>query len=293
MARWKELPDSLDQRERQLIVQLRRLKDRSGLSLSALAAKTTYSSSSWERWLNGKKPVPRGAVTELARVCGTDPTRLLVLHEVAEGARQAAPGASGAAVEPEEEPAATTRTAATRTTASRAAASRTVTMRTAALRTATEPRSPGDPPAARRRPRPRLVLGAVAALLVAFGAGTIVGLSWQDDSGGPGQGGPGQQTALAAESYRRGQTYDCDISRKDGGLYAGYSASEQVLLDINHVGWDVVEAQCLLARHGFDPGDIDGVYGEKTKGAAWAFQEKRELARDGIVGPDTWRELRK
>ncbi|MGI5195362.1 helix-turn-helix domain-containing protein [Streptomyces sp. CA-288835] len=283
MARWKELPDSLDQRERQLIVQLRRLKDRSGLSLSALAAKTTYSSSSWERWLNGKKPVPRGAVTELARVCGTDPTRLLVLHEVAEGARQTAPGASGAEAEPKEEPAATTRTAA----------SRTVTMRTSALRMATEPRRSSDPPDVRRRPRPRLVLGAVAALLVAFGAGTIVGLSWQDDSGGPGQGVSGQQTALPAESYRRGQTYDCDISRKDGGLYAGYSASEQVLLDINHVGWDVVEAQCLLARHGFDLGDIDGVYGEETKRAAWAFQEKRKIARDGIVGPDTWRELRK
>lgn len=66
-----------------------------------------------------------------------------------------------------------------------------------------------------------------------------------------------------------------------------------MLLDINHVGWDVVEAQCLLARHGFDPGDIDGVYGEETKSAAWAFQEKRQIARDGIVGPDTWRELRK
>ncbi|MFG2025151.1 peptidoglycan-binding protein [Streptomyces sp. NPDC048825] len=279
MARWKELPDSLDQRERQLIVQLRRLKDRSGLSLAALVAKTTYSSSSWERWLNGKKPVPRGAVTELARVCGTDPTRLLVLHEVAEGARETAPGAAGASgasgAEPEEAPA-TTRTAVART----------VTMRTGALRAATEPRRRSEPPAV--RPRPRLVLAAVAALLVAFGAGTIVGPVWQHDSDGP-----GQQTALAAESYRRGQAYDCDISRKDGGLYAGHSASERVLLDINHVGWDVVEAQCLLARHGFDPGDIDGVYGEKTKSAAWAFQEKRGLALDGIVGPETWRELRK
>ncbi|WP_461066890.1 peptidoglycan-binding protein [Streptomyces pseudoechinosporeus] len=280
MARWKELPDSLDQRERQLVVQLRRLKDRSGLSLSALAAKTTYSSSSWERWLNGKKPVPRGAVTELADVCGTDPTRLLVLHEVAVGARETAPeatgtsGASGA--EPEETPA-----------ASRTAVTRTAAIRTAASRTAVEPRRPSDTGTPAARIRPRLVLGAVAALLVAFGAGMITGLAWQDDDSG------GEQAALAAESYRRGQTYDCDISRKDGGLYAGYSASERVLLDINSIGWDVVEAQCLLARHGFDPGDTDGVYGEKTKSAAYAFQEKHGLALDGIVGPETWQELRK
>src|SRR5262249_47638656 len=84
MTRWKELPAGLDDAERQLVAQLRRLKDRAGLSLAALAAKTSYSSSSWERYLNGKKPVPRGAAEELAEVCGTPAERLLVLHEVAE-----------------------------------------------------------------------------------------------------------------------------------------------------------------------------------------------------------------
>ena len=49
MTRWKELPAGLDDAERQLVAQLRRLKDRAGLSLAALAAKTSYSSSSWER----------------------------------------------------------------------------------------------------------------------------------------------------------------------------------------------------------------------------------------------------
>ncbi|NGO15366.1 helix-turn-helix domain-containing protein [Streptomyces sp. HC44] len=335
MARWKELSDSLDQRERQLVVQLRRLKDRSGLSLAALAAKTTYSSSSWERWLNGKKPVPRGAVTELARVCGTDPTRLLVLHEVAEGARGEASEASGAESEEASAASRTKRTKRTtltsRTTADEpgrgrgfrpgAAASTAAAAGTGAaagtragvgtrtgpgarrgrlLSAATVavrplPGSPGSPGLRRSemsatRPRHRFVLGAAAALLVAFGAGMITGLSWQDDSRDDSG---GQQAAVAADNYRRGQTYDCDISRKDGGLYAGHSASEKALLDINSIGWDVVEAQCLLARHGFDPGDTDGVYGEKTKSAALAFQEKRGIAVDGIVGPDTWRELRK
>ncbi|TPQ21826.1 helix-turn-helix domain-containing protein [Streptomyces sporangiiformans] len=289
MARWKELPDSLDQRERQLVVQLRRLKDRSGLSLAALAAKTTYSSSSWERWLNGKKPVPRGAVTELARVCGTEPTRLLVLHEVAEGAA-AGPGAETGA-----EPCAEPDAGPTVTPGSGSAVEPRTTKTTAgpsimppARPTARVTTRPTDRPSARGpRPRPRLVLGAAAALLVAFGAGMITGLSWQGDGSG------GQQPAPTADAYRRGQAYDCDISRKDGGLYAGHSVSRDVLLDLNSIGWDVVEAQCLLRRHGFDPGGTDGVYGEQTKRAATAFQEKREIGVDGIVGPDTWRELRK
>ncbi|MET8135881.1 peptidoglycan-binding protein [Streptomyces sp. NPDC005251] len=83
MSRWKALPDSLDPQVRQLVVQLRRLKDHSGLNLKSLEAKTGYSKSSWERYLNGRNLPPSQAVEELAQVCGTDPTRLLALHEVA------------------------------------------------------------------------------------------------------------------------------------------------------------------------------------------------------------------
>jgi peptidoglycan hydrolase-like protein with peptidoglycan-binding domain len=36
---------------------------------------------------------------------------------------------------------------------------------------------------------------------------------------------------------------------------------------------------------------IDGVFGDKTDAAARQFQGKVGLAVDGIVGPDTWREL--
>ncbi|GHH84677.1 hypothetical protein GCM10018793_49760 [Streptomyces sulfonofaciens] len=65
---------------------MRRLKDRSGLSLASLQSKTGYSRSSWERYLNGRALPPRKAVEELARVAGGDPARLLVLHEVAQEA---------------------------------------------------------------------------------------------------------------------------------------------------------------------------------------------------------------
>ncbi|GAA4904180.1 helix-turn-helix domain-containing protein [Streptomyces coeruleoprunus] len=67
-----------------LASELRRLRERSGLSLAALATRTAYSKSSWERYLNGKKPVPRRAVEALCALVGEPPGRLLALWELAD-----------------------------------------------------------------------------------------------------------------------------------------------------------------------------------------------------------------
>ncbi|MGW2179075.1 helix-turn-helix domain-containing protein [Streptomyces sp. NPDC001732] len=68
----------------QLAEELRGIRERSGLSLAALAARTPYSKSSWERYLNGKKPAPRQAVEALCALTGTPPGRLLALWELAD-----------------------------------------------------------------------------------------------------------------------------------------------------------------------------------------------------------------
>ncbi|WP_406530963.1 helix-turn-helix domain-containing protein, partial [Streptomyces sp. I8-5] len=68
----------------QLAERLREIRERSGLSLAALAARTPYSKSSWERYLNGKKPVPRQAVEALCALTGTPAGRLLALWELAD-----------------------------------------------------------------------------------------------------------------------------------------------------------------------------------------------------------------
>ncbi|MFE7109274.1 helix-turn-helix domain-containing protein [Streptomyces sp. NPDC057575] len=68
----------------QLAEGLREIRERSGLSLAALAARTPYSKSSWERYLNGKKPAPRRAVLALCELTGTPPGRLLALWELAD-----------------------------------------------------------------------------------------------------------------------------------------------------------------------------------------------------------------
>lgn len=56
-------------------------------------------------------------------------------------------------------------------------------------------------------------------------------------------------------------------------------------------GPDVLEAQRLLRERGFDPGPLDGVYGERTEAAVRAFQAANGLLVDGIVGPATWSRL--
>ncbi|MFD4603532.1 helix-turn-helix domain-containing protein [Streptomyces sp. NPDC058464] len=65
---------------------LREAREETGLSFAALAARTTYSKSSWERYLNGKTLPPRDAVETLAKLSGADPVRLLALWQLADGA---------------------------------------------------------------------------------------------------------------------------------------------------------------------------------------------------------------
>ncbi|MFJ4758494.1 helix-turn-helix domain-containing protein [Streptomyces sp. NPDC088763] len=71
MSAWQPLPEGLPPEVRHFVEQLRLLKDRTGLSLVALGARTAYSKSSWQRYLNATQPPPRQAVVALCRVAGT------------------------------------------------------------------------------------------------------------------------------------------------------------------------------------------------------------------------------
>ncbi|MFG2527217.1 peptidoglycan-binding protein [Streptomyces sp. NPDC048516] len=282
MSRWKGLPESLDHRVRYLIVQLRRLKDHSGLSLAALGARTSYSKSSWERYLNGKKLPPRDAVEALARICEADATRLLALHEVAAQAWHAQ--RPQPVPQPEREP-------------------------VPADQQSTDPRSvavpavPAVPAAAAAAPAGRqvllrpLVLGALTVLVMA-GAVLLVGRLWEDASGIGSSGenavpvvsGPG---AAPTFTHRPGEVFACSVQRRAGALYAGHSRTDTAILARGATGWDVVEAQCLLHRQGYDPGMVDGIVGGKTLRAVKRLQARSGLPTDGIVGPDTWKALRR
>ncbi|MGW3728007.1 helix-turn-helix domain-containing protein, partial [Streptomyces sp. NPDC000851] len=86
MPRWRALPDELDPQVREFTSQLRRLVDRSGLSVAAVADRTGYSKTSWERYLNGRLLAPKGAIVALAEVTGTNPIHLTTMWELAERA---------------------------------------------------------------------------------------------------------------------------------------------------------------------------------------------------------------
>jgi hypothetical protein len=86
MGGWQPLPDDLPPEVRHLVEQLRQLKDRTGLSLVALGARTAYSKSSWHRYLNAGQPPPRQAVAALCRIAGLagpDAERFTVRWELA------------------------------------------------------------------------------------------------------------------------------------------------------------------------------------------------------------------
>ncbi|MFF3840337.1 DUF2690 domain-containing protein [Streptomyces sp. NPDC001930] len=105
MPGWKALPEELDPDLRAFTERLRRLIDRSGLGVTAVAERTGRERSVWDTYLNARQSVPRSAVVALAEVTGSDPAALATDWERAERAwaRTAAPvEAEGGEREPED-----------------------------------------------------------------------------------------------------------------------------------------------------------------------------------------------
>lgn len=71
-----------------------------------------------------------------------------------------------------------------------------------------------------------------------------------------------------------------------GGLQ-GYIWSKYIKRDAYTRGDDIKALQKALKAAGYDPGDIDGIYGLKTLAAVLAFQRAKKLTADGVVGEKT------
>ncbi|MEM8832519.1 MAG: peptidoglycan-binding protein, partial [Cyanobacteria bacterium P01_G01_bin.19] len=71
-----------------------------------------------------------------------------------------------------------------------------------------------------------------------------------------------------------------------------YSVREvSTLLKQGSSGAAVVTLQNKLQEHDFNPGTIDGIFGNDTKKALIAFQKSVGLTPDGIAGKNTWAAL--
>ena len=75
------------------------------------------------------------------------------------------------------------------------------------------------------------------------------------------------------------------------GRTAAVVAPDMPMLYRGCTGDAVKTLQEKLNAKGFDSGNVDGIFGSKTKAAVLAFQKANGLAADGIVGPLTWGKL--
>ena len=69
-GRWRDLPARTTVPEREVVEALRAMKTGTGLSLVELAARTHYSKSSWQRWLNADRLVTEPALRMLCEIAG-------------------------------------------------------------------------------------------------------------------------------------------------------------------------------------------------------------------------------
>ncbi|MEU9451586.1 peptidoglycan-binding protein [Streptomyces sp. NPDC048277] len=252
MARWKELPGGLDPVVVEFVGRLRRLKDGSGLSLPRLAARTGYSASSWERYLNGRLLPPAAAVEALAAVTGADTARLLALHGAAADSWHRDRSADG--TDPD-----------------------------AAPDHGPPPTTVAPSPVQRPVTRLRLYLTAAgAAVAGAVIAGvTVAAVDGQTSA-----------ASAHPVAVARPITYACTYVRKAGSWYAGNSDTRSDALEVDMSGPEVAELQCLLQRAGISPGGVDGNFGPLTESAVITAQKRYHLDIDGQVGPRTWAALR-
>lgn len=65
------------------------------------------------------------------------------------------------------------------------------------------------------------------------------------------------------------------------------------VLKIGSRGSNVMKIQAVLKKIGYDPGVLDGVFGNETKSAVIRFQQNNGLTADGIIGEETYKILNK
>lgn len=283
MSRWKALPVGLDPAAVRLVVELRRVKDASGLTLRQVADRTGYSASSWDRYLGGRLLPPREAVEALAEASRVDPVRLVALCDAAadtwgrQGAVATAALATADVVDQEPDEAGSTVAGgggdapvpATAVTAASRAGDTAVT-------------TPG------LRARRGQLLRQALTIVTSAAAGAVVAILCVQ----PGHNTPDAATNRPVAVAKR-IAYACTFVQRGGQWYAGNSDSSSTALVVDMSGPAVAELQCLLQHAGITPGGIDGDFGPLTESAVIKAQKAFHLDVDGQVGPHTWAALRR
>jgi N-acetylmuramoyl-L-alanine amidase len=125
----------------------------------------------------------------------------------------------------------------------------------------------------------------------------LVALGFGPVSDPPGCFGRATRAAVEAFQRRRGLRVDgiCGHHTWQTLVEAGHRMGDRLLYRRTPMlrGDDVAELQQRLSALGFDPGRVDGIFGDVTAAALREFQENAALPVDGILGRDTLDELRR
>lgn len=81
------------------------------------------------------------------------------------------------------------------------------------------------------------------------------------------------------------------IGVKVDGIYGPKTRAALPVLRAGSKGTIVRVAQALLVCHGYPAAYVDGEYGSDTKTAVKSYQRAHKLAKDGVIGVNTWRSL--
>ena len=107
--------------------------------------------------------------------------------------------------------------------------------------------------------------------------------------------GPGTAAAVHVFQSQRGLRVDgvCDNETWSSLVEAGFRLGDRLLYRRSPMlqGDDVADVQRRLSGLGFDPGGVDGIFGDNTHAAITEFQHNMGLVTDGICGPLTLSEL--
>lgn len=127
--------------------------------------------------------------------------------------------------------------------------------------------------------------------------GRLLALGFGPIGDSPGTFGRSTRAAIEAFQRHRGLRVDgvCGLQTWHTLVEAGYRLGDRLLYRRTPMlrGDDVAELQLRLCGIGFDTGRVDGIFGDLTARALREFQENAALPTDGIMGPDTLRELRR
>jgi hypothetical protein len=106
----------------------------------------------------------------------------------------------------------------------------------------------------------------------------------------------GPMTAHAVRAFQRraGITVDGIAgpqTRRALGRLGRPLWGKRKVLATGMVGWDVSVLEFFLARRGLRPGAVDGRFNRRTAAAVRRLQRRKNLAVDGVAGPQTLRVL--